>query len=633
MSTRPVSFLSLLLLVAVTPVAAQAPPVGPRFQVNSFVAGDQGGRLSCGYYERRRQDVAADAAGNFIVVWQSAGQDGDGYGIFGQRYDRFGFPEGEEFQVNSRTAGDQKTPAVAMDPAGNFVVVWNSYAPYSDYYGDLFLRRFGPTGTPKSLDFRVSANGFTYTYGGYSYDYFHYSNIRNPDVDTDPQGNFVVVWQHESYYAAYLGDYDQRQVVARRFSSTGAPQGPAFKVSEGADQLFYWNEMPDVATDAGGSFVVVWKAINGYYGGESVLARRYDSTGSALGTELQIDTTQPDRLFESTPTVKSDASGGFLVVWGSSSLDPSTDSDMTDVAARKYDASGTPQTGVFRVNTGTSGSQCGPSLAHLADDSFVVTWHRSYPSPFGLSYGQQLTSAGVPIGSEFLIAPGDFATSTAVAAQGTDFVVVWADDQQYVANDSDVFGQRFGTTAAPACSPAPVAGCRQPTRAGRGAFRFVEQSNPSASRLTWTWSAGELTTHADLGDPITDTSFVLCLYDASANPQPLATLVAPGGSLCGPSAAPCWRALGRSGTGAFQYVDVPGDPHGITQVIAKPGDDGAAKITLTARGTHLALPSTPLTAPVIVQMQATNGECWSAQYDALIRRNEDGRFVAKPSLP
>jgi large repetitive protein len=30
--------------------------------------------------------VAADPAGNFVVVWQSLGQDGSGFGIFGQRF-------------------------------------------------------------------------------------------------------------------------------------------------------------------------------------------------------------------------------------------------------------------------------------------------------------------------------------------------------------------------------------------------------------------------------------------------------------------------------------------------------------------------------------------------------------------
>ncbi len=36
-------------------------------------------------------------------------------------------PEGPEFQVNTYTTGDQESPDVAMDGAGNFIVVWQSY--------------------------------------------------------------------------------------------------------------------------------------------------------------------------------------------------------------------------------------------------------------------------------------------------------------------------------------------------------------------------------------------------------------------------------------------------------------------------------------------------------------------------
>jgi len=32
-----------------------------------------------------------------------------------------------EFQVNTHTTYDQKNAAIAMDAAGNFVVVWSSY--------------------------------------------------------------------------------------------------------------------------------------------------------------------------------------------------------------------------------------------------------------------------------------------------------------------------------------------------------------------------------------------------------------------------------------------------------------------------------------------------------------------------
>src|SRR5205823_125788 len=70
--------------------------------------------------------VGMAANGNYVVVWSSAGQDGDGWGVYGQRFDARGTALGGEFRVNSTTAGDQNRPAVAVAPDGSFVVVWQS---------------------------------------------------------------------------------------------------------------------------------------------------------------------------------------------------------------------------------------------------------------------------------------------------------------------------------------------------------------------------------------------------------------------------------------------------------------------------------------------------------------------------
>src|SRR5204863_617742 len=93
-------------------------PVGDFFQVNS--AGSQEDNPS----------VTIDAAGDFVVVWtDETGLDGSGRGVFAQRYNAGGAPQGGQFQVNVQFASDQHTSSsshqnVAMDANGNFVVVW-----------------------------------------------------------------------------------------------------------------------------------------------------------------------------------------------------------------------------------------------------------------------------------------------------------------------------------------------------------------------------------------------------------------------------------------------------------------------------------------------------------------------------
>ena len=153
---------------------ASGAPIGGEFQVNTYTT-----ELSV------HPSVASDAAGNFVVVWESdgsAGSDTSGSpsrasattraaarsaassrstptrraaraarrsrptpratsswsgratergrrtalptSVQGQRYDASGAPLGGEFQVNTYTTGNQVLPSVASDAAGNFVVVW-----------------------------------------------------------------------------------------------------------------------------------------------------------------------------------------------------------------------------------------------------------------------------------------------------------------------------------------------------------------------------------------------------------------------------------------------------------------------------------------------------------------------------
>src|SRR4029077_6014783 len=88
--------------------AADGSPVGIEFQVNTYATGWQ-----------RFPAVAADAVGDFVVVWEDAGtytsyRDGSSSAVFGQRFDSSGSRVGDEFQVNTYTISAQFNPDVAM---------------------------------------------------------------------------------------------------------------------------------------------------------------------------------------------------------------------------------------------------------------------------------------------------------------------------------------------------------------------------------------------------------------------------------------------------------------------------------------------------------------------------------------
>jgi hypothetical protein len=100
--------------------------------------------------------VAVDVSGNFVVVWSSSGGDGSGSGVFGQLFTAGGSPVGSNFQVNTYTTLNQSSPAVAANLSGEFVVAWSSPGQDGGGYG-VFGQRFGADGgTAVASEFRIN---------------------------------------------------------------------------------------------------------------------------------------------------------------------------------------------------------------------------------------------------------------------------------------------------------------------------------------------------------------------------------------------------------------------------------------------------------------------------------------------
>ncbi|NGX62316.1 MAG: hypothetical protein K940chlam9_01813 [Chlamydiae bacterium] len=88
--------------------------------------------------------------GGFAVTWISSDQDGDLYGIYGQRYDSSGVKNGLEFQINTYTTSDQLGPSVAPLNDGGFVVTWESSDQDGDSYG-IYGQRYDSNGNSIEL--------------------------------------------------------------------------------------------------------------------------------------------------------------------------------------------------------------------------------------------------------------------------------------------------------------------------------------------------------------------------------------------------------------------------------------------------------------------------------------------------
>ncbi len=377
--------LTLLAATCLTPIgpatAAPGDRLGPEFQVNSFTTGDQAAPA-----------IAMDPDGDFVVAWSGCPVDSYSYNIwdlcdvFAQRYDAAGRPQGAEFRVNTTTANYQGGAAVALAPDGDFVVVWSGYGP-GDNSG-IFAQRYNVAGDPQGGEFRVNtttvdsqfvpsvamdADGdFVVAWKGQRVvsSRIHYDVVAQrydaaglpqgdefqvgttnsvgffpPSVARAAEGQFVVAWGNAS------------SAFVRRYDASGVPQGDELQVPE--------SRFPGaVAMDSDGDFVVVW-------GTSIVLGQRYSAAGDPTGGQFTITTLR--KVMGHQPDVAMDADGDFAVVWFG--YGPG---DSYGAVARRYSAAGEPQGGEFQVNTFTTGGQFTPTVAMDADGDFVVAWTDSY---------------------------------------------------------------------------------------------------------------------------------------------------------------------------------------------------------------------------------------------------------------
>jgi hypothetical protein len=394
----------IALLVLPRAAGAQGNPIGPEFRVNTNTAGSQ-----------LNPSMAADSSGRFVVVWLDGST---GLDISGQRYDSSGLPAGPEFRVNTYTTGAQYDPEVASDAAGNFVVVWTSYGQDGSQHG-VFGQRFTSSGAPLGSEFRV--------------------NSATTDVQYTPSvaslggtGDFVILWSGESD-----GGIREPEVFGRRFAGSGAPLGPEFRVN-----TFTFNGQvgPAAAADAAGNFVVMWSSnYQASPNGPTVYGQRFSSTGVPLGPEFRVSTFT--NFTSGGPSVAMRPSGEFVATWTSLFEDGSG----TGVFGQRFASSGAPVGAEFRVNTHTTGNQGGSRVALDGSGNFVVVWSSAGQDGSGTGvFGQRHEGSGVPLGPEFRVNTytTDDQGGPAVAADPLgNFVVAWHSEQD--GSGFGIFGQRY----------------------------------------------------------------------------------------------------------------------------------------------------------------------------------------------
>jgi hypothetical protein len=216
--------------------------------------------------------------------------------VYLQRLSAEGQKAGPELRVNQNADYNQRSPAVAVLPNGNFVVAWVSEQQWSFDYNanfriDIYARLFNSQSEPLGDEFRVNGSEALMN--------------ANPAVVALSGNSFAIAWSQQETARSRRWD-----VVSQACNADGTPAGSPqlVNVHTAGDQFG-----PKIA-GVGDNQMVVWTSV-GQDGSREGVYGRLLVRGRPTGEEIRVNTTTISRQLQ--PAVGADAQGRVLAVWAS----------------------------------------------------------------------------------------------------------------------------------------------------------------------------------------------------------------------------------------------------------------------------------------------------------------------------
>lgn len=360
-------------------------------------------------------DVAMDNAGNYVVVW-SSGPSGDA-DIFARRFDASGAPLESEFQVNTFTSFNQDNPRIGMDADGDFIVAWMSRSQFPPASASIVGQRYDKTGAPVGGEFQIST-GLTTIF---------------LDVAMSANGDFLVTFNGRPAGTSAAND-----LYARIYDSTGAPKTSPFVVYPRQIPV---TDFPSVTSTPDGSWILAWSG-NPSGPNIDILAQRFDADGNLIGPQVVVP--DPVNAFRTDACVAA-SNDRIVASWTTGSR---------SVHARLFDGGLAPLTGDSLISTLPGVRTQLPACAMDGAGSFVISWtevNDTIPSRDGSGstiLARLFAPDGNPVGAELVVnttAPGSQGSSELAMSPDGRLAVVWRGPGPD--ESSDIFVQLYGTPA------------------------------------------------------------------------------------------------------------------------------------------------------------------------------------------
>lgn len=365
--------------------------------------------------------------GNFVVTWQSYGQDDYiapppvgtpsvvyswQYGIFQQIFDANGNPIGGEFQVNTSVDGHQYFPRVQVLADGGYITAWSHHNTLTDNDRgkQLYFQRFDAEGEPIGGQVALPAV-IEIPY------YPDEQPTRNVKFTLLPDGNVAATWTS-------TGDYEGISITVFRPDGTQLSQ---FEIpTDSGTYAVGYIEM--VALEDGNIFVVYNHTNGNLYNANEFSGAIYSPEGEIIIPEFQISEEDGAAQFVTQVLLMPD--GNVLIT--------SRDRSKNDYYAQIVAPDGTLLTDLVQLNlpdTATTGDR---HVTILGDGRISVVYTADYGN-YATLVTRTFTFDLEPLSTilteldDTLIATGT--TDEIIEARGGDDTVVAAD------GDDIVFGE------------------------------------------------------------------------------------------------------------------------------------------------------------------------------------------------
>ena len=367
-------------------------PLEARTLLNAAPTRDPFQISTANLFTQAAPDVAMTTNGDYVAAW--AGDTTQVINevsttvrnVFFRRYAANGTAKDAAQQQVALSVDNQTAASVGIDAAGNFVVVWVDRNSAGD--DDIFFQRFNAAGTALGSPTRVNTTNFSTTLQS------------DPNVAVTPDGQFIVVWTHQTSTIS-------QDIYYRRFNADGSAKTSTDALV--APTSTNSKQSPSAAMRSNGIFVVTWAEFSGSV--SNVFFSVFLADGSVLvGPKLA---SPPDAgLGQAQPDISMDARGFFDIAW-----QQVVATSQHDIYIQRFNESGVARSGSAVVVSGGVGDQDLPQIGY-GGSQFIVGWREQLNFTYE-TYYQVCSDEGAVFGGAANFQTGFAAPAFGVAMNGS----------------------------------------------------------------------------------------------------------------------------------------------------------------------------------------------------------------------